>query len=317
MTLTALDCAAHIEHTLSGPMSMLSVLDVVNQTGQHMVGMHQWMFLKRPSVRLAARASITLEGATWTESTKTLTKTGAFSSYTFLAGDQARVTDGTGATTGFYRIASKTSANAIVLETSIGSGADAQTDIDGTLTLSSCALPSDFGGILSIKAGVGLQDLVIPATLEEIENLRSDPISQTGSLYLAALAWGQLAVGGAPVPRLEIWPEPSAADAEKFRLSYRAAWQEVATEGQVLAIPTHVEALYVTLLRAFARGYEEEDQGTLSQRLAEIEVGPVFMAAKKYDGSQQRSYGPMRGGWLQRGSVDPFGLKPRALGGAS
>lgn len=312
MTLTALDCADHIDHTLGGPSSLLTTLMLVNQTGRHLVGMHQWMFLKRPSVRLTARASITLTGATWTEATKTLAETGAFASYTFLAGDQLRVTDGTGATTGYARLASRVSDDAITLESSIGPDA---ADIDGTLSLASCALPSDFGAILSLKAGVGFQEDINLTSLEVIEDLRADPASTTGSYYMAALAFGQLAAGGVPVPRLELWPEPASADTEKFRLSYRAAWQAVATDTQVLAIPEHTEALYLTLLRAFARGYEEEEGATLSQRLGEIQGGAVFAAARKHDGSQQRSYGPLRGGWLHGGRR--FSDKPLAGGSAS
>lgn len=315
MTLTALNCAEHIEHTLSGPQSVSTVLDLVNQTGRHMVGMHSWMFLKRPSVRLAARASLTLTDAAWDESALTLTSAGAFTNYTFLAGDQIRVTAGTGATLGYYPIASRVSANAITLESSFGADA---VDVDGTITLSSCALPSDFGSILSLTAGVGLQDYVQLTGLDAIEEMRSDPMVTTGSFYYAALSFGQLAVHSVPVPRLEIWPEPTTNDSEKFRLSYRAKWKEVTTDGQTLAIMPHTEDLFIALLRAFARGYEEEDQATLGQRLAEIEAGPVFAAARKQDGRQQRDYGPLRGGWLQRGvRTDPFNLKPTTLGGAS
>lgn len=67
--------------------------------------------------------------ATWTESTKTLTKTGGFSRYVFANSTRIIITSGTGATAGEYVIASRTSDNAIVLATSIGAGADGQTDI--------------------------------------------------------------------------------------------------------------------------------------------------------------------------------------------
>lgn len=314
MTLTVLNCAEHIEHTLSGPMALLSVIDVVNQTGRHMVGMHSWMFLKRPSVRLSTRAPITLTDATWDESELTLTKTGAFADYTFLAGDQLRVTAGTGATLGYYPLASRVSDDAITLESSIGADA---ADIDGTMTLSACALPSDFGGILSLKAGDGFQEDVTLTTLDAIDELRSDSVPTSGSYFMAALSFGQLAASGVPVPRLEFWPDITTADTEKFRLSYRAGWKAITSDGQTLAIPAHTEALFIALLRAFARGYEEEDQATLSRRLADVEAGPVFMAARKYDGAQQRNYGPMRGGWLETRRYDPFNLKPRTLGGAS
>jgi len=73
-----------------------------------------------------------ITGATWTELTSTLTKTGFFAGYTVKAGDVIEITGGTGANTGTYSVASKTSDNAIVLATSIGAGADGQVDIAAT-----------------------------------------------------------------------------------------------------------------------------------------------------------------------------------------
>ena len=50
------------------------------------------------------------------------------------------------------------------------------------------------------------------------------------------------------------------------------------------------------MLRAFARGYEEEDQATLNARLMEVANGPLFAAAVLRDGETQPDYGPVRGG---------------------
>lgn len=63
--------------------------------------------------------------ATWTAATLTLTKTGAFTSYTFRNGDMIYLSAGTGHTVGWYRIASRTSNDAVVLASATGlSGAD-------------------------------------------------------------------------------------------------------------------------------------------------------------------------------------------------
>lgn len=61
-------------------------------------------------------------GATWTTATNTLTKTGAFASYSFKNGDHIYITAGTGWTAGWYEITSRTSDDAIVV--SGGPGAD-------------------------------------------------------------------------------------------------------------------------------------------------------------------------------------------------
>lgn len=81
----------------------------------------------------AGASNITLTGATWTNGTLTLTKTAAFTNYTFRVGDRIRITGGTGATAGYYIVASRVSADAITLTATIGAGADGQTDISGTL----------------------------------------------------------------------------------------------------------------------------------------------------------------------------------------
>lgn len=86
------------------------------------------------SSELAANKPLTITAATWTEATRTLTKTGLFAEYAFAAGDRVYISGGTGATAGTYLVESRTSANAIVLQTSIGAAANGQTDIAGTLS---------------------------------------------------------------------------------------------------------------------------------------------------------------------------------------
>lgn len=84
---------------------------------------------------VAVPAVINATDFTWTQSTLTLTKTAAFTNYTFVAGDTIAISAGTGATIGTYTIASRTSNDAIVLTTSIGAGADGQSDIAGNMSV--------------------------------------------------------------------------------------------------------------------------------------------------------------------------------------
>lgn len=86
------------------------------------------------------RVSLTgFTAANWTAASRTLTKTGAFTSYTFRAGDMIYLTAGTGFTANaWYTIASRTSNDAIVLATTqpagnTMSGAD-QTDLAANVT---------------------------------------------------------------------------------------------------------------------------------------------------------------------------------------
>lgn len=60
-----------------------------------------------------------LTGASFAQASNTLTKAGAFSSYTWASGDIIYVSGGSGVQAGWYTVASKTDANSIVLATSI------------------------------------------------------------------------------------------------------------------------------------------------------------------------------------------------------
>ncbi len=79
------------------------------------------------------KVATAIASGTWTAATKTLTKTGAFSSYTWASGDQISVTGGTDVTVAWYEIGSKTDSDSIILKTSIADAdnADTTTDIIG------------------------------------------------------------------------------------------------------------------------------------------------------------------------------------------
>jgi hypothetical protein len=59
------------------------------------------------------------------------------------------------------------------------------------------------------------------------------------------------------------------------------------------------------LCRTFARGWEGEDQATLSDRLANIQQGPIMEACVRQDGASQSNIGPMRGGLMYYRRGDP------------
>ena len=48
-------------------------------------------------------------------------------------------------------------------------------------------------------------------------------------------------------------------------------------------MPLWCEPLYLQCLRAFARGYEEEDVATTNARLSEVMNGPLFVTAVQRD----------------------------------
>lgn len=76
---------------------------------------------ERGVMRLAmgSATAVASTAATWTDATRTLTKAGAFTDFTFYPGATVTITGGTGVTAGTYVIQSKTSNDAVVLAESI------------------------------------------------------------------------------------------------------------------------------------------------------------------------------------------------------
>lgn len=300
--LRASEIYAHIRHALgNAPAAEIPVKTIANQAGHHLVTLHAWKFMERQA-RLNIRASITLTGATWTESTKTLTKTGAFTDYSWLEGDEVEITDGTGATPGFYRIKSKTSANAIVLTASIGAAADALTDMEGTMVLSSAGLPSDFAQLIGRPVHESSGCRLVPVTFQEILDARSGAGNILGWPYAAAIQYASSTAtrGGAPVPRLELYMASSANSTAAITVHYRAGWDALDSDADLAPIPDYAEALYLQVARATALGYEEEDVASMDQRLAVITEGPIFASCLMRDGAVQTNLGEMRGGAVRR-----------------
>jgi len=104
---------------------------------------------------------------------------------------------------------------------------------------------------------------------------------------------------GIPTARLEFWPTPVSDDPGGLTIIYRAGWVPVTDDEGVIAVPVWCHTLFLHIARAIVRGYEEEDSGTTSQRLAEIMAGPLFSVAVDQDGAVQGDLGPLEGGAAQ------------------
>lgn len=270
-------------------------LIILNDAGEWFCQAHDWRFMWRRT-RLTARAQITLADATWAPSTLTLTLTGAFADYSFLAGDEVVIEDGTGVTEGVYPIASRTSDDAIVLGESISSGAP--TDVDGTMHLTGMALPSDF---LAVLPDFPIRSVSLQADME-LTDIQEVVLSNTvgGGIgfapYLGALAYAAPSGSGVVVPRIEYAPEITAGEHSAFEMHYRGKWRRLATDTTATDIPAHAEAAFRECLHHFARGSVMEDDGTLDQRLAGYVQGSTWNALIEADASQQPSLGRMVGG---------------------
>lgn len=311
MPITLGDASQRIRSALgNNEPTAMSAVGLVDIVGQRIWNLRPWKFRERTS-RLNLRADITLTGATWTEATKTLTKTAAFTNYTHLAGDEVKITSGTGATAGYYPIASKTSANAIVLETSIGAGADTQTDIAGTMNLWAMALPSDFLEMLSVYPASSSNQSLNFVPLSTLIEARRNSIS--GSGFYASVVNATLAAGGAPVPRLELSGAASGNTLGAYNITYRCNWTFTpsgASDSFVLPVPEFLIPFFVEYLMLYARAVENNDPDGATTRLNKLLNGPEFVSAVVRDGLSQSDYGPIQNGAIQMASMLGFTPTP-------
>lgn len=300
MVLTVNKVLEQMRHQLGGGdlSTELDKLGVLNEAGEHLFGMYPWHWATGRSALLDLRGSLSGTTATWTAATKTLTAASAFTNYSYVSGDEIQIIDGTGATTGVYKIASRTSANAIVLETSLASGDLSTGDIEWAIYPGTISLPSDLGEVISIQsANTTSAYQVCLTSVDQINYFRgANAITTSPALFYAALVWS----GTTPVPILEVWPSPGANSTGALRIFYRSRWTRIFTDTAQIEIPEIVETLYIQLARAFTAGYERNEQASLSHRLAEIHAGPIFESAKRQDGRAQSQFMHIRHGGASR-----------------
>lgn len=157
------------------------------------------------------------------------------------------------------------------------------------------ALPADFGEAGMVASSNTTDTYGFEwVTLDQIAQMRSSAFGSAYGAYYGAIAFP--IVNNIPSPRIEIYPTPQSNQADAFRMTYRRRWVTPSGDRGVMPIPGHLEALFIQIIRAFARGYEEEDQATLDERLALIQSGPIYKNALASDGTVQPSLGtlPMR-----------------------
>lgn len=167
-----------------------------------------------------------------------------------------------------------------------------------TANQSYATLPTDLRDLISVQFTQGLVNRVRITSINEISRLRSHNIGVGLAMTWVSLvhksATPAANANQAPVPILELYPTPVTTDASALTVYYRSGWIAPYSldDNSTIGIPEYVEPLYIQILRAFARGYEEEDQGSLDARLAELYGGVLFRTAAERDGAIQHQYGP-------------------------
>lgn len=312
MSLTLATLRLHAQHACAidsttlppGTSSEAAADQIINQAGGLLYA-HQWKFRESDETFLVFNAPITVSNGTWTQSTLTLTKTGGFTNYTHADGNIIRITDGTGATAGYYPIASRTSNDAIVLGRTIGSAADGLTDIDGTISFPYAEVPSDFEELLG-HTFVGTSGSLHLTTIQKVIELRYNRTSATGNRWIGAFVRpGRAAVTSAlPNVRLEFDHAPTAYVPDAMAITYRRKWAALTGATNVAAIPDNniFETLLIEYVRAVAEGYmvRHGENGTgfsvidMTDRINQLESGPLFSNAANMDGLTQPHYGAVQ-----------------------
>lgn len=301
----------HIRHTLGGGNLSIELdeLGILNQAGEYLISMHPWHWLVGRSALINLRTSVSGTTATWTASGNILTETGAFEDYSFVSGDVIEITDGTGATTGFYEVSSRTDDDNIVLSGSISSSNLATGDIEWNIQANSCTLPSDFRDIVDITSTDSTLYDVRQTTLSQLLRYRTSQPFVTGDWnYAVAVSWS----GSPPVPILELYPSSQSIQNGAFTIFYRGGWDRVTTDSANIDVPEFIDSLFLRLVRAFARGYEREDSVTMNQLLLEIQQGPEFVMAARRDGMIQPYKSRLTGGGAIVHSRTQNGYRGRA-----
>lgn len=168
------------------------------------------------------------------------------------------------------------------------------TTLDLTISTAYIALPAEFSHLVAYEAAPSLGRCLNLTTYQGLAEMRARLITTTGAYFGAIVQPTQSSASTAQsVPRLEIWPTPSASVTAAFTVWYRAKWTELSGDTDVANVPLWFEPLLVQFVRAVAKGYEEED---IDDRIDRILGGGTFAQAIEHDGQIQPDYGPLEGG---------------------
>ena len=157
----------------------------------------------------------------------------------------------------------------------------------GTLTSgSTTALPTGFLELIGYtprgsdsRVTGSKAHMVSPHELEDMRNSSGTlPLNTAYFAVIYTTTSGTSTV--APYPAIDVYGNGTLPT---VKIRYRKNWTQITGDGDTFMLPVWVEALYLQCLRAFARGYEEEDVGTMSARLGEIQQGPQYITAVQRD----------------------------------
>ena len=329
MTLLVSDAIAHIRHTLaSEDVPSIGAYRILNDAGQYMVNMHNWRWCEGAQATLSLTAN---QDYAWLpedfREIVAIQPTNGLNAG-FRLTTQERLLQ-----LRSLAVANSFEYNAAVVyaprgESATGTVLMRNVIATDTLTISDAYNPSTVFTVgtgtntatnryVALQATDALMAAEMAAAINDAPNLyvRADvsgavvsltharPGTRGNSMTVVAtggtmtVALTDTGIDGGPLrPRLELWPTPSQDELDRLMVYYRGGWQSVDSDNALVPIPDWVETLYLTLVRAFARGYERESEASIESRIQEVKAGPVYAAAQLRDKEMMAHIGPMRGG---------------------
>lgn len=98
--------------------------------------------------------------------------------------------------------------------------------------------------------------------------------------------------GGAPRPRLDLWPTPGADSINGLTAYFRAGWRSIRGDRDTISVPAFMEPLYIQMVRTFALGYERDSEADISRRLGGLRGSTMFKDCRTRDSLLHPTYGP-------------------------
>lgn len=306
--MRALDVTAHIVGDLEGPLANAhDAFDIINRAAMAMEAVKPWRYLVRTTRSLAFRAPVTGSAATFTGSTSTLSKTGAFASYTLVPGDYVSLTLN-GTEYGNFRVLTRVSDDAITVENDTVTATFTGTatfDLD----VSRVALPSDVGRILTVYGERSYNNTAIPSNIFQLSYLDTQTLSTANFVTGYTIQWERTTEKSIPTQILRVWPEPQSAQVAALHANYLRKWPAVTSDQDVLPLPEYMDALFLEYAKAFARSYDESMD--LGPQLDAIRLSGVFTSADIMDSGSSNLLGhPMHcavAASPPSAEFDPFG----------
>lgn len=177
------------------------------------------------------------------------------------------------------------------------------------------SLPDDFGRALGRPRSQGTGSFQW-GTIDEVVSMRAGNTG-SASAFVGAIVWVPDINTDSIKPQIELSAEVSTSQTAAFLLPYVARWAEIASDDDVLQMPSFMEPLFLEIVFAFAQGYDEHDLSMRDERLALIRAGDTFMAARRRDGGAQPSLGQMTGGAVQMLAARQDGIEVSPSGVAA